>query len=202
MGGDGTAEAVPFQSQDEGLELSEEEIDKLSAFLNEESKEEVAETARQKRLLKKRKSIEEHIEIMVRFGELLDNPKPCVRMKEEGRTYMLAAREAMMRKWLKIRNRKSRLTSFRVNAVQREYARTAARKSIVLKARQLGITTYVAARFFVHSITRPGTLCVQVAHDQGSAEEIFRMVHRFAGELAGAVAGREPCARRAPMSAR
>ncbi len=167
----------------EGPELSEEKIDKLSAFLNQEPQEEVAETARQKRLLQKRKSIEEHLEIMSEFGEQLDNPKPCVRMKEDGRTYMLAAREAMMRKWLKIRNRKSRLTSFRVNAVQREYARTAARKSIVLKARQLGITSYVAARFFLHCITRPGTLCVQVAHDQRSAEQIFRIVHRLLANL-------------------
>jgi hypothetical protein len=48
-----------------------------------------------------------------------------------------------------------------------------------LKARQVGITSYVAARFFVQTITQPGTLTVQVAHDQESAEDIFRIVHRF-----------------------
>ena len=41
------------------------------------------------------------------------------------------------------------------------------------------MTTYVAARFFIHTITQPGTLTVQVAHTQESAEEIFRIVHRF-----------------------
>jgi hypothetical protein len=49
----------------------------------------------------------------------------------------------------------------------------------VLKARQVGITTYIAARFFIQTITRRGTLSVQVAHDRESAEEIFRIVKRF-----------------------
>jgi hypothetical protein len=69
------------------------------------------------------------------------------------------------------------------NRAQREYAGCCTRRNIVLKARQLGITTYVAARFFVQTITRPGTLTVQVAHDQRSAEEIFRIVHRFLENL-------------------
>jgi hypothetical protein len=49
----------------------------------------------------------------------------------------------------------------------------------VLKARQVGITTYVAARYFLQTITRPGTLTVQVAHSQESAEAIFNIVQRF-----------------------
>jgi hypothetical protein len=47
----------------------------------------------------------------------------------------------------------------------------------------VGISTYVAAKFFVQTITRPGTLTVQVAHDQRAAEEIFRIVHRFQENL-------------------
>jgi hypothetical protein len=96
---------------------------------------------------------------------------------------MLAAREGMMRQWLKIRNRKGHLQSLRVNAAQREYSQTASKRNIILKARQLGFTTYVAARFFLNCITRPGTLCVQVAHDQRSAEQIFRIVHRLVANL-------------------
>jgi hypothetical protein len=183
VGSNGTAEAVPLQSQDEGPELPEEEIDRLSAFLEQDPHEEGRLTAREKRLLAKRKSIEDHIETMVQFGALLDSSKKCVRMREDGRTYMLAAREAMMRKWLKIRNRKGHLQSLRVNAAQREYSQTAAKRNIILKARQLGFTTYVAARFFLNCITRPGTLCVQVAHDQRSAEQIFRIVHRLVANL-------------------
>jgi hypothetical protein len=41
----------------------------------------------------------------------------------------------------------------------------------------------VAARFFLNCITRPGTLCVQVAHDKNSAEEIFRIVHRLLANM-------------------
>lgn len=34
-------------------------------------------------------------------------------------------------------------------------------------------------RVFLRTITRPGTLTLQVAHTQQAAEEIFRIVHRF-----------------------
>jgi hypothetical protein len=66
-----------------------------------------------------------------------------------------------------------------LNRAQLEYSRRCSKQNIVLKARQVGITTYVAARFFVQTITRPGTLTVQVAHTQESAETIFNIVKRF-----------------------
>jgi hypothetical protein len=43
----------------------------------------------------------------------------------------------------------------------------------------MGLTTWTAGRFFLKTITRPGTLTLQVAHTQEAAEEIFRIVHRF-----------------------
>ncbi len=92
-------------------------------------------------------------------------------------------RELLMRALLRIRDRHGRLVPLLPNRAQAEYARTATGRDIVLKARQLGITTYIAARHFIHTITRPGTLSVQVAHDQKSAEEIFRIVHRFLANL-------------------
>ncbi|MGA8068105.1 MAG: terminase, partial [Terriglobales bacterium] len=49
----------------------------------------------------------------------------------------------------------------------------------MLKARQVGITTYIAARFFVQTIAQPGTLTLQVTQDRESAEDIFRIVRRF-----------------------
>jgi hypothetical protein len=66
-----------------------------------------------------------------------------------------------------------------LNRAQREYSRKCTKQNIVLKARQVGITTYVAARYFLQTITRPGTLTVQVAHSQESAEAIFNIVQRF-----------------------
>src|SRR5262249_32317560 len=61
------------------------------------------------------------------------------------------------------------------------------KRNVVLKARQLGITTYIAARYFIQTITRPGTLTVQVAHNDESAEAIFRLVHRFWENLPAAM---------------
>ena len=78
---------------------------------------------------------------------------------------------------------RARSSHWCLTRAQQEYEGRCGKKNIVLKARQLGITTYVAARFFVHTITRRGTLSVQVAHNQDSAEEIFRIVHRFLENL-------------------
>ncbi len=84
-----------------------------------------------------------------------------------------------MRGLLKVRSKKKGLILLRPNRAQHEYFRNCSKRNIVLKARQLGMTTCVAARFFIHTITQPGTTTVQVAHSQESAEEIFKIVHRF-----------------------
>jgi Terminase RNaseH-like domain len=69
------------------------------------------------------------------------------------------------------------------NRAQQQYDARAGQKNIVLKARQMGISTWIAARFFLDVITNKGLLAVQVAHDQQAAEEIFRIVHRFWANL-------------------
>lgn len=75
---------------------------------------------------------------------------------------------------------KSGLTKLlKANAVQLAFEQRRGQSNIVLKARQMGLTTWAAARFFLKTITQPGTLTLQVAHTQESAEEIFRIVHRF-----------------------
>lgn len=75
---------------------------------------------------------------------------------------------------LQIRDKRGSLVSIVPNRAQEEYALRAGKRNIVLKARQLGITTWIAARFFLETISKPGTLTVQVAHDQRAAEAIFR----------------------------
>lgn len=80
---------------------------------------------------------------------------------------------------LRIRTKEGQVIPLIANRAQREFSRTAKRRNIVLKARQMGITTWIAARFFIATITRRGMLTVLVAHDQESAESIFRIVHRF-----------------------
>lgn len=89
----------------------------------------------------------------------------------------------LIRSLLRIRNKAGLLVPIELNESQQQISREWKKRNIILKARQLGITTYVAARYFVAAITNPGSVVVQVAHDQRSAEEIFRMVHRFQENL-------------------
>ena len=88
-------------------------------------------------------------------------------------------RDALIAKMLKIRPKRGGNQYLRLNRAQREYSQRCGKQNIVLKARQVGITTYIAARFFLQTITRPGTLAVQVAHTPESAEGIFNIVRRF-----------------------
>jgi hypothetical protein len=84
---------------------------------------------------------------------------------------------------LKVRDREGKLQPLVANAAQRRFEERRGRRNIVLKARQMGMTTWVAGRFFLRTVTRPGTLTLQVAHTQAAAEGIFRMVERFWQEL-------------------
>ncbi len=91
----------------------------------------------------------------------------------------LTVRDFLIHSLLRVRSKSRGLVQLKANRAQQQYSRECSKQNIVLKARQLGITTYVAARFFIQTITQPGTIAVQVAHNQESAEEIFRIVHRF-----------------------
>lgn len=91
--------------------------------------------------------------------------------------------QALALRWLRVRTREGRTVALRPNPVQRAFERRRGAHNIVLKARQMGLTTWIAARFFLRTITCPGTLTLQVAHTQEAAEEIFRIVHRFVDRL-------------------
>jgi hypothetical protein len=97
-----------------------------------------------------------------------------LRMNAEPAYLMRAAEEL-----LRIRNREGVDAPLRANAVQAAFERSCGRQNIVLKARQMGMTTWVAGRFFLKTITARGVLSVQVAQTREAAEGIFRMVQRF-----------------------
>jgi hypothetical protein len=86
---------------------------------------------------------------------------------------------ALAEELLLVRTREGWTAPLKANAAQRAFERRRGERNIVLKARQMGLTTWAAARFFLKTITQPGTLTLEVAHTQESAEEIFRIVHRF-----------------------
>ena len=108
---------------------------------------------------------------MLDFGKRLDE-RP---QNEEDESVSMK----LARKLLRIRNRDGEESDLVANIVQRKFERTRGRKNVVVKARQMGLTTWIAARFFLKTITARGVLTVQVAHTREAAESIFRMVQRF-----------------------
>lgn len=108
---------------------------------------------------------------LLRFGKKLDQPINDL----ENSTYLTKLAEQL----LYVRTRSGEVKLLAPNSVQRAFEKRRAQRNIVLKARQLGLTTWTAARFFLKTITQPGTLTLQVAHTYDSAQEIFRIVHRF-----------------------
>ena len=114
------------------------------------------------------------IVLLQELGRALDSRSPTKEHPGD-----LRIRDFLVSSLLRVRNKARGLVPLSPNRAQREFSQRCKGRNIVLKARQMGITTYVAARFFIQTITRPGTMTVQVAHDQESAEEIFKIVHRF-----------------------
>ena len=108
---------------------------------------------------------------LAQLGKALDNHPISLR----GGTVGMALAERL----LVVRTREGRPGKLKANQVQRAFEKRRGQRNIVLKARQMGLTTWVAARFFLKTITQPGTLTLEVAHTQEAAEEIFRIVHRF-----------------------
>jgi len=106
-----------------------------------------------------------------RLGKMLDHSPASLR----GRTVGMALAE----KLLLVRRKDGKPGRLRANAAQRAFERRRGKQNIVLKARQMGLTTWAAARMFLKTITTRGTLTLEVAHTQEAAEEIFRIVHRF-----------------------
>jgi hypothetical protein len=91
----------------------------------------------------------------------------------EGLGINLAAR------FLRVRNREGKHQALLANPVQRMFDAHRARTNIVLKARQMGMTTWIAGRFFLKTISQRGVLTVQVAHTREAAEGIFGVVQRM-----------------------
>jgi len=124
-----------------------------------------------KQLLKELHAEEWDRDELEQFGRILDQHPARLR----GRT----AGTLLAEKLLVVRTREGKPAKLKANATQRAFEQRRGARNIVLKARQMGLTTWVAARFFLKTITQPGTLTLEVAHTQEAAEEIFRMVHRF-----------------------
>jgi hypothetical protein len=122
----------------------------------------------------------EHLEELGRhLGDRQERQSQLGEEIEPETSWYLNKQDGFIERLLKIRTKTSNETFFKLNRVQREYSWLRSNQNVVLKARQLGMTTYIAARFFVQTITQRGILSMQVTQDRESAEDIFRIVRRF-----------------------
>ncbi len=88
---------------------------------------------------------------------------------------------------LKVRTKAGNLVPFVMNRAQRalhakleaQLAKTGKVRALVLKGRQQGISTYVAARFYWKSCLNPGINVYILAHEQPASDALFSIVDRF-----------------------
>ena len=118
-----------------------------------------------------------NLEELKEYGRILDHRPASLHGNTVGMN--------LATQWLRVRTRAGSVAPLRANLVQKEFEIRRGTCNIVLKARQMGLTTWAAARFFLKTITHPGTLTLEVAHTREAAEEIFRIVHRFVDSLPG-----------------
>jgi hypothetical protein len=88
---------------------------------------------------------------------------------------------------LRLRSKSGELIPFKLNGAQLElHRRIEAQKSktgrvriAVLKARQLGCSTYIAARLYHRTINNPGQRTIIVAHSRPASGNLYSIVKRF-----------------------
>jgi hypothetical protein len=89
--------------------------------------------------------------------------------------------------YLKIRPKVGSLAPFTLNAAQLKLheliedqrRRTGRVRVIVLKARQLGVSTYVASRFYHKTVSAPGLRTIIVAHKVDASRNCSRSLSAF-----------------------
>jgi hypothetical protein len=93
---------------------------------------------------------------------------------------------------LKLRPKAGPLEPFIFNPAQRrlhelieaQKAKTGRVRVIILKARQLGVSTYVAARLYHRTINSPGLRTIILGHERRASSNLFQIVKRFHDNLA------------------
>jgi hypothetical protein len=96
---------------------------------------------------------------------------------------------------LKLRPKAGPLVPFLFNPAQRrlheiiekQKAETGRVRCIVLKARQLGVSTYVAARLYHRTIHHPGLRTIIIGHEKRASANLYQIVRRFHDHLPDAI---------------
>ena len=96
-----------------------------------------------------------------------------------------------MENFLKIRDKKSQLVPFKINHAQRRFLEVINKdkkegkpgRYIILKARQLGFSTFTEGHIFHDTSTRPLVNSLIIAHEDRSTTNLFNMSKLFYDEL-------------------
>lgn len=78
----------------------------------------------------------------------------------------------------KIQTKDARLITFKPNEVQKFFLTNMASKNIILKARQMGMTTFCCINMLDDAITTPNTTSAIIAHTREDASKIFEITKR------------------------
>lgn len=96
-----------------------------------------------------------------------------------------------MENFLKIRDKKQQLIPFKINEAQQEFQRIIDENTkngkphryIILKARQLGFSTFTEGKIFHDTVTRENTNSLIIAHEDKATQNLFQMSKLFYEEL-------------------
>jgi len=96
---------------------------------------------------------------------------------------------------LRLRPKAGTLDPFIFNAAQfklhrvieEQKAKTGRVRVVILKARQLGVSTYVAARLYHRTINSPGLRTIILGHERRASCNLFQIVKRFHENLPDAL---------------
>jgi len=88
-------------------------------------------------------------------------------------------KKELVRSRLSIVDKNSKVVPFTRNAVQRYFAAHKGNRNIILKSRQLGVSSEILADMFAESITIPNTPCAVVSHETRATQRLLDRVHFF-----------------------
>ena len=86
--------------------------------------------------------------------------------------------EIFAQTFLKILNKDQKLVPFRWNAAQKDFHEHRTGHDLILKARQLGFSTYVQGEMYRRTVTGTRTT-ITLAHDDATTQKMRRMADRF-----------------------
>lgn len=79
-----------------------------------------------------------------------------------------------MESLLYIKNKNRQVIPFLLNPIQGHYLTTHTNRDLILKARQMGFSTFILGRYFKETVTRANTVTVIVAHDVDSTGKLLK----------------------------